>query len=279
MRKKAKTIFEKDFWKLMNNAFYGKTMENIRNRNNVILTRNHIEAKRLMSKPNFQDYKNYDNNFFSILMTKPTIILDKPIYVGLAVLDYSKLLMYKFYYDKINKIWPNNQILYYDTDSYILKLETEDVYKDIKDNLMDDMDNSDYPKDHELYSKVNEKVIGKFKDELKSDVMTEVACLKAKAYAYKTLTKENKKLKGVTRVARNTLKFEEYKRVLEEYKKPVFKTMYTLNSEEHKMYLNQINKVALTAYDDKRYICADGIRTLPHCDEETRKKLRKIIRK
>ena len=152
---------------------------------------------------------------------------------------------------------------------------------------MDDVDTSDYPKDNPLYSEKNKKVIGKFKDELKGNIMTEIVFLKAKAYAFREIDntnkniKESKKLKGITRsVIKNDISLDEYKNVLfSETHKPVLKIMHVLNSIDHKMYMIKCNKIAISAFDDKRYILSDGIRTLPHCDEETRKKLRKIIRK
>ena len=112
----------------------------------------------------------------------------------MCILDYSKLLMYQFYYERINKLWPNNQIIGYDTDSFFLNIETEDVYEDMK-LIQDDLDTSNYPSDHFLYSTKNKKVIGKFKDELGGAIMSELVFLRSKAYAFLVKNKDVKKLK------------------------------------------------------------------------------------
>ena len=100
-----------------------------------------------------------------------SVTFNKPIYTGMCVLDYSKLLMYKFYYETINVIWPDNEVLLYDTDSYFLNIFTDDVYEDMK-QIQNELDTSDYSKDHPLHSNQNKKVIGKFKDELAGKVMS-----------------------------------------------------------------------------------------------------------
>ena len=283
-RSLAKTVFEKDFWKLLNNAFFGKTMENVRNRIELKLVRDQIEAKKLFSKTTFSDYIDYVN-FYGILMKKKSVKLDKPIYLGLSILDSSKLAMYKFYYEYINKVWSKNQIIGYDTDSFFLEIQTEDVYDDIKNKLMDEMDTSDYPKEHKLYDEKNKKVVGKFKDELNGSIMSEIAFVKSKLYAYKKNIysgdiKEEKKLKGISKHIIKDMIFEEFKNIiLIDKPEPIKKVVYTLNSENHKMYMNKQNKIALSAFDDKRYILDDGITTIPHCDSKFRNKLINMLLK
>ncbi|XP_071138806.1 uncharacterized protein [Mytilus edulis] len=109
---------------------------------------------------------------------------DKPI--GQAILDYSKQLMYSFYYDVANELWEKNELVASDTDSMILNIKTKDIYKDMEE-IIDELDTSGYPKDHPLYSEKNKKVIGKFKDELNGKIMNEIVFLKSKAYSF-TLT-------------------------------------------------------------------------------------------
>ena len=104
-RTKAKSDFEKDLWKLMNNAFYGKTMENIRGRINLKLTMNPDEALKLFSKPNFKSVIPFKDNLIAVLNNIPSIKFDKPIYLGMCILDYSKSLMYDFYYETMNNLW------------------------------------------------------------------------------------------------------------------------------------------------------------------------------
>ena len=158
-RTQASSEFENDLWKLMNNAFYGKTMETIRGRVNVKILNTHEEARRMISKPIYKDHVVFNNDLIAVLNNVSSVKFDKPIYLGMCILDYSKLLMYQFYYERINKLWPRNQIIGYDTDSFFLNIETEDVYKDMK-LIQDDLDTSNYAKsgsknhssDHFLYS-------------------------------------------------------------------------------------------------------------------------------
>ena len=190
----------------MNNAFYGKTMENIRGRVNVKMLKTQEEARKMFSKPTYKDHVVFNNDLIAVLNNVPSVKFDKPIYLGMCILDYSKLLMYQFYYERINKLWPNNQIIGYDTDSFYLNIETEDVYKDMK-LIQDDLDTSNYAEsgsknhssDHFLYSTKNKKVIGKFKDELGGRIMSELVFLRSKAYAYLVENKDVKKLKGITK--------------------------------------------------------------------------------
>ena len=263
-RIKAQSDFEKDLWKLMNNAFYGKTMENIRNRCDIKLLNNENEIKKFINKPNFKDSVIFNDNLVAVVNNITSIKFNKPIYLGQAILDYSKLLMYKFYYETINVQWPDNEIVGFDTDSFFLSVKTKDVYEDMK-NIKDHLDTSDYPKDHPLYSVDNKKVIGKFKDELNGKIMNEIVFLKSKAYSY-TLSDstEKKKLKGISKsVVNKEITFNNYKNCLFNTETQMNK-MYRLNSENHDMYINEVNKFSFNPFDDKRYICDDGKTTLPY---------------
>ena len=160
-RKKAKSNFEKDLFKLMNNSFYGKTMENIRDRHEIRLLNNENEVRKYINKPNFKDSIIFNENLVGIINNITSIKFNKPIYLGQVILDYCKLLMYKFYYETINDMWPDNEIIGFDTDCFFLNIYTDDVYKDMK-CIRDELDTSDYPKDHPLHSTLNKKVIEKF---------------------------------------------------------------------------------------------------------------------
>jgi len=144
-RMKAKTDFEKDIWKLMNNAFFGKTVENIRKRKNIEVVSVKKRAQNLYNKPTFIRETIFSNNLTAIHHRKTSITFNKSIYIGMCVLDLSKLLMYEFYYDTINELWPNNEILNFDTDSFFLSIEADDLYEDMK-KIQDRLDTSDYPK-------------------------------------------------------------------------------------------------------------------------------------
>ena len=270
-RTKAKTNFEKDLWKLMNNAFYGKTMENIRGRVSIKLLNNGEEAKKMFSKPTYKDHIIFNENLLAVLNNIPSVKFDKPIYLGMCILDYSKLLMYKFYYETINIVWPNNQIIGYDTDSYFLDIKTEDVYRDLKE-IEHNLDLSDYPSTSSLHSNKNKKIIGKFKDELNGKLMSEIVFLRSKAYSFKVANepKETKKLKGISQqtIAKD-VSFEDYKSaIFNPYIKPNYNKMYTMNSNKHNIYVYELTKKSISPFDDKRIILEDGIRTLPFGSDE-----------
>ena len=190
MRKNATSNFKKDLWKLMNNAFYGKTLENIRNRINLELVSSEERAIKLFSKSTFKDRIIFNENFIAITKTIPTIKFDKPIYTGMCILDYSKLTMYKFYYDIFCKRFPNNQVIASDTDSMFINIFTEDLYKDLED-IKEELDTSNYPIDHPLYSEKNKKVINKFKDEVGGKVISEINFIRSKAYSFITIDKSD----------------------------------------------------------------------------------------
>ena len=254
----------------MNNAFYGKTMENIRNRCDIKLLSNESEVKKYINKPNFKDSIIFNDNLVAIVNNITSIKFNKPIYLGQAIIDYSKQLMYQFYYEVINKLWPENEIIGFDTDSFFLNISTKDVYKDLE-QIKDELDTSDYPKDHPLYSEINKKVIGKFKDELAGKVMNEIIFLKSKAYTYTFINNseitdltEKKKLKGVSQsIVKKEINLGDYKNCLYNIELKL-NTMFILNSINHEMFINELIKISLNPFDDKRYIYEDGIITSPY---------------
>jgi hypothetical protein len=144
-RTKATTDFEKNIWKLMNNAFYGKTCENIRNRVDVKLVTDSKTAVRLQTNPFYKSQTIFiDDKLTAIQMGIKKLKFNKPIYTGMSILDLSKFLMYQTFYEDIQKKWPSAEIIGYDTDSFFLYIQTEDIYKDMltMDNILD---TSDYP--------------------------------------------------------------------------------------------------------------------------------------
>ena len=167
-RTKAKNDFEKDFYKLLNIAFYGKTLKNVRNRlkTNFIKKDNYREIIKQQSKLTFNGiHKSYEN-CDSYTFKQNEILMDKPIFLGFFVLELSKLLLYETYYDKIQPYFGQEiiQIHYMDTDSFVLSVNTKDIIEDLK-ILEDIFDFSNIDEHHELFSNKNKKVIGKFKIE------------------------------------------------------------------------------------------------------------------
>ena len=132
LRANANNEFEKDFFKLMNNSVFGKTMENIRNRVDIRLVNSEKKAKKLAAKPNFKHCNIFDENLVAIHMKKTKLVFNKPVYLGMCILDLSKTLMYDFHYNYIkNKFNDKATLVFTDTDSLAYEVETEDFYKDI----------------------------------------------------------------------------------------------------------------------------------------------------
>ena len=163
-----KNDFEKDFFKLMNNSVFGKTMENIRNRVDVKLVNNRGAAEKLSAKPNFEHLTIFDENLVAIHMKRTKLTFNKPVYCGMAILDISKSLMYDFHFNYIlPKYGKNQKLLFTDTDSLCYEIQTEDFYKDISGDVKDYFDTSNFSKDHpsEIPVGKNKNVPGMMKDE------------------------------------------------------------------------------------------------------------------
>ena len=149
LRTKAKNDFEKDFFKLMNNSVFGKTMENIRNRVDIRLVTNEDKARKLISKPNYQHCTIFCENLIAIHMKKTIIFFNEPVYLGMCILHLSKTLMYDFHYNYIKqKYGENAELLFTDTDSPMYEITTEDFYRDISSDVHKKFDTSNFAKDH-----------------------------------------------------------------------------------------------------------------------------------
>ena len=142
-RKNAANDFEKDFFKLIINSVYGKTMENLQKRINVPLVNNEDFLK-YTSRPDHVTHKIFDNNFAAIHEIKPVLMLNKPIYVRFTVLELSKWLMYDFHYNFIKKHF-DAELLFTDTDSLTYEIKSEDIYEEFFKHIHL-FDFSNYPK-------------------------------------------------------------------------------------------------------------------------------------
>ena len=266
LRAKAKNNFEKDFYKLMNNSVFGKTMENIRNRVNVKLVNTKEKLSKLVAKPNFKSCKIFNENLVSVHMKKTSLTMVKPVYLGMCILDLSKTIMYDFHYNYIkSKYGDKAKLLFSDTDSLMYEIQTEDFYKDISGDVKDRFDTSDYPENHPsgIPTGINKKVLGKMKDEAAGKIIKEFVGLHAKLYSFiMDDGGEIKKCKGIKKqVVESSISHEDYKTCLRTGKEQLRK-QNILRSYNHEVYTEEVNKVALSAMDDKRYILKDGIHTL-----------------
>ena len=258
LRTKAKNEFEKDFFKLMNNSVFGKTMENIRNRVDIKLVTDKKKAEKLSAKPNFKHCNIFSKDLIAIHMKKISLKFDKPVYLGMCILDSSKTLMYDFHYNYIKKKYGDKaKLLFTVTDSLMYEIKTEDFYKDISGDVKDRFDTSDYPPNHPsgIPTGCNKKVLGMFKDEAAGRIMEEFVGLRAKLYSYKMLEgKESKQCKGVKKsVVKKSITHENYKNCLFTGKEQLRK-MNIIRSYNHEIYTEEVNKIALSPDDDKRHI-------------------------
>ena len=255
-RNEAVKDFEKDFYKLLNNAFYGKTMENVRNRLKIKFVKkdDYREIIKQQSKLTFNGiHKSYEK-CDSYIHKKNEVLMDKPLYLGFTVLELSKLLMYETYYDKLQPYFgqENIQLQYMDTDSFILSVNTKDIIKDLK-ILEDIFDLSNLDKTHQLFSNKNKNVISKFKIETPKNIwIDEFICLRSKMYAFKCGDDSKNKLKGISKSQSKNIKFEEYKKCLdgEDYQQEC--DNYIIRSINHEMFLQKVKTSTLSIFDDKR---------------------------
>ena len=147
LRKDAKNDFEKDFFKLMNNSVFGKTMENVRNHRDIKLVTSDKRRSILASEPNYHSSKRISKDLMIMEMKKVEVKMNKPIYLGQAILDISKTLMYEFWYDYIKPKYEDKaRLCYMDTDSFVINIKTEDFYKDIASDVEKWFDTSNYDK-------------------------------------------------------------------------------------------------------------------------------------
>ena len=261
-RKNAKNAFEKDFFKLMNNSVFGKTMENIRKRVDVRLVTDEKKLTKYTSKPTYVSSKMFNENLVAVHKIKETLTLNRPAYVGMCILDISKTLMYDFHYNYIKKKYGHEaKLLFTDIDSLTYEIEAEDVYQDFW-NDKDKFDNSDYSKSSPYFDNANKKVIGKFKDEAAGVPICEFIGLRSKMYSYmKDNQKGGKTAKGIKKnVIKNKITHENYKETLFNDQQ-MYHKMKTIRSQNHELGSYEINKVSLSCFDDKRYIHEDGVKS------------------
>ena len=267
-RAKATNAFEKDFYKLMNNVIYGKTMENIRNRVNIGFYTSEDKIISKSSKINARTTM-FTDKLAAITFDKYSITFNKPIYVGAQILDLSKYLMYQFHYEYMKPKFPVQKLCYMDTDSFVYFIQTDDFYNEIKDDVNKWFDTTNY-----TYSKgniplnINKKIIGKFKDETGDKELSHFVALRAKLYSYYCNNDVNSTInivKGISKPIKNKeITFQNLydtllDRNLEEDRK---RNIIRFHHKNHDIYTVQENKLAMDANDDKRFILNDRINTL-----------------
>lgn len=261
-------------------------MENVREHRTLKLTHDVKKLEWATKQPTYRLHRNIHENLVSVERWKDTVVLDKPIYIGASVLELSKLLMLDFHYGYIKEMYPGKKSVlgFSDTDSLLYKIETNDVYKDMRENS-EYFDLSNYPDNHRIFDGcseeetatmkiVNKKKVGKFKDEAAGELILEFVGLRAKAYAYRQETwnkdmtewmiQDHKKCKGIKKcVVKREMQFQHYKDVLYTHKSH-YQSMVSFRSRNHHVQTIEQVKKALSCYDDKRFILSDGITSRAH---------------
>lgn len=274
LRAQAKNDFEKDFYKLLNNAIFGKCMENLRNRMDFEIITDEERMEKSLRNPRLKmPVHQFGEDCVGVEYTKKKIKLCKPLYIGLSVLCLSKATMYDFHYNRMIKAYGDKlRMLFTDTDSFAYEIQTDDIYKDMlerkefkvgTDNTV--FDTSNYPKDHPLFSERNKKVPLFVKDEASGKIITVFVGLRSKMYSYETLTPDKngqfhkKTHKGIKK--KLDIPHSEYEECLVS-QKANYKSWNCMRSKKHEMFVVKLKKKALSAFDDKSYILDDGISSL-----------------
>ncbi|XP_072157587.1 uncharacterized protein [Bemisia tabaci] len=257
--------FHQSVLKLCSNACYGKFLENPMKRKRIVLATNAKQLSRYVSKAEFIDRTIFDEQLAAVHLHRKKVKFNRPGIVGFSILDLSKTHMYKFHYDVMLKRYPrdNVHICYMDTDSYIYRIVTPDIYADMLENL-ELYDTSNYPKEHPCYSAKNYKKMGTFKDESKGSPVIVFYGLGAKIYMYRSRIGLDKRAKGVQRsVLKKTIDELDYAKALYQNVDTVRK-MRRIQSKKLEMYTIETKKKALSSFDDKRVVLQGNVVTLPY---------------
>ena len=257
-RASATNDFDREYYKLRNNSLYGKTIENLKNRIDLRLCNDPVRLVTYTSKPLFKRSMKIADNLIGILLSKEVVTLNRPMYIGQAVLDLSKLRMYELQYRELEK-YRNEfnceiNIVAGDTDSFFLevkncKLKEQLLPKMIADGLLD---TSNYDKHHPLHSRDLASVVGLFKDESEGVGFLEWIFLRPKCYSLLWADLSEKiKAKGITTKG-TEINHQSY---LDIYNDGTTLTVQQqrIISKNHAVYTSISNKKALQCFDDKRF--------------------------
>ena len=221
-----------------------------------------------VSEPKYHTTKQFSEILLAIEMRKTKAKMNKPVYLGMSILDISKKLMYKLWYDYVKpKYKEKAKLCYMDTDSFIINIFTEDFFEDINNDVKRWFDTSNYDKNHKrpLPISKNKKVIRMFKDELGGKIMKEFCAPRAKTYAYiKDDDIEKKRAKGTKKcIIKRRIRFEDYTDSVFK-NKTILRSQLRLKSDLHIVYTEEVNKIAISCNDDKRLQTHDKITTYPY---------------
>jgi hypothetical protein len=269
LRQQATSDFEKDFFKLMNNSVYGKTIENVLNRQDIEFCCERKQALKYLKKINFKRETIFTKHLVALHMNRMQVLFNKPIYAGFCVLEMSKWGMFKFVYEYIKPKWGDRvTIMETDTDNLNLRIETADFYEDIKTDIAQWFDTSNFPENNRFgIQPMNKMKLGCFKIETGEHIIIKMVGLRSKmhcqAIEHSDFTELKRREKGVPHHITNTHQFQLWKKVLDNEINSTA-TYNMIKSEKLNVYTIKQTKVALSNFDDKRHILDDGYTTLAH---------------
>ena len=259
-RQNAKSDFEADLAKLQANATFGKTMEQARNRQNTRLIADPVKLRKAVSKPSYRMAEIINPDLVMVRAARQKVFLNKPIGVGFCILELSKLIMYRFYYDYLKPKYNTCcKLLFTDTDSLCCEIETPDLYRDMA-QAMDLFDTSNFETDHSLYSTRNHRALGKMKSETGSTPPFEFVGLIAKMYSLSCGNKSQTKVIYVKKHVRH----QSFLDIIQNTSLTTGAKFRLFRSTNHVLNTVEMDKLCLSAFDDKRYILEDGISTLAY---------------
>lgn len=264
----ARNAFEKDYYKMKNNSFFGKTMEDVRKRIEFLLVTSIEKLDKLISSPLFLDREIFSESVVGVHMFKAKVVLDKPVFIGQAVLDYSKLEMYQLYYNTLRQcpLIRQPELVGGDTDSFFLALHTDKdiTLADVLRALGQFFDSSNYPSDHPLYSAANKAKLGCFKDEAAGRVIEEMILLRPKMYSMKFLGGEQsiKRAKGIARHLVSSTSHKAYRDAFLQQSETRYQ-ITAIRSRLHTVETITFRKRGLSAWEDKRCWLDDNS-SVPH---------------
>lgn len=265
LRQQAKSQFEVDFYKLMNNSCYGKTMENVRKRQKIVLVDSEKALLRHVKKPTFKRFKIFGETLVALEKRFLSVTMEKPLFVGSSCLDIAKIIVYRFHYDHMLPKYGHERLrlLMTDTDSLIYSIQTDDLYADmLADRHL--YDTSNYDRANPLHSMLNHKKIGLMKDETPDMFISEFCGVRSKMYSVAGVRKPIKRAKGIAKsTVQHSLRHIDYVDCLTEMTSAAV-TQRKITNRNHQVQTVVQERVGLSSLDDKRYILADNISTLAH---------------
>ncbi|GIX82570.1 c2H2-type domain-containing protein [Caerostris extrusa] len=260
-RKEAKDDFTRAFCKKI--FFFGRLMLNQRKKNLCSSIGHRKDCKNNLSSPLLEYFEPINETLTIFKMRKPNLLLDEPIYGGFCILELSKLHMYKLYYRNFKALYgEKSKLLYMDTDSLYLSIQTKDIFLDMKNTLGNIFDFSNYPKNQFLYDDSNKGKLGYLKSETIEPII-EFVGLKSKMYAYSFGFDCKKTAKGIKKSTLKNFMLENYRKILEEATFSRQKKC-SIISKKHELHTVIQNKIGLSAYYDKKYLADDGINSLSY---------------